>query len=82
MMKIPSAYVLVCMACRDDGFPESCVYPLIQMQYDAGTGAFSNAPGVQTSVYNFGSPDCSPFLYNDLTTVAEAVGYTAGQLAL
>lgn len=49
------------------------------MQYDDATGEFANAPGVNTSVYDFGSPDCTPFLYDDLKAVAEAVGYTPGQ---
>ncbi|KAK9809598.1 hypothetical protein WJX73_006376 [Symbiochloris irregularis] len=49
------------------------------MQHDSVTDAFSNAPGVQTSIINFGGQDCSPLIYDDLLTLAQATGYTIGK---
>ncbi|KAK9790512.1 hypothetical protein WJX73_002664 [Symbiochloris irregularis] len=62
-----------------EGFPESCIYPLLQMQYDAANGGFSNAPGVNTSIFDFGGQFCAPIPYEPLFAVAQAIGYTTGK---
>ena len=65
--------------CRLEGFPESCIYPLLQMRYDAATGAFANAPGVTTHIADFGGQFCAPIPYEPLFAVAQAIGYTSGK---
>lgn len=68
------------LCCRLAGFPEACIYPLLQMQFDAGAGTITNAPGVSTSIYDFGGQFCAAIPYEPLFAIAQAIGYTAGQL--
>ena len=67
-----------CMLGRLEGFPEACIYPRLQMQFDAATGTFANAPGVNTSISDFGGQFCAPIPYEPLFVVAQAIGYTSG----
>lgn len=64
--------------CRLHGFPEDCIYPLLEVQYDAATGNFSNQPGVSTSVSDFGGQFCAYIPYEPLFIAAQAIGYTFG----
>ena len=64
---------------RLHGFPEDCIYPLLEVQYDAATGNFSNVPGVSTSISNLGGQLCAPIPYEPLFIAAQAIGYTIGE---
>ena len=67
------------LGCRLHGFPEDCIYPLLQTAYDAEAGTFSNPPGVTTSISDFGGQFCAPIPYEPLFVAAQAVGYTIGE---
>ena len=70
--------VMLRMLHRLHGFPEDCIYPLLEVQYDAATRSFSNVPGVTTKVSNFGGQLCAPIPYEPLFLAAQAIGYTVG----
>ena len=73
-------------SCSLEGWPESCIYKLLELQYDPEmedfNNRFSSQPGVNTSLSDFGSTLCAPIPYEPMYLFFEAVGYTVGMSKL
>ena len=68
---------------RLEGWSESCIYNLIQIEYDADVPdfnqRFSSRPGVNTTIADFGTSLCAPIPYAPFFLFFEAVGYSIGE---
>lgn len=70
--------------CSLEGWPENCIYKLLEIQYDPEESEFSerfsSQPGVNVTLPDFGSSLCAPIPYEPTYLFYQAVGYTIGAL--
>ena len=79
-----SADLILQLLCgRLEGWSESCIYDLIEIEYDADVPdfnqRFSSRPGVNTTIAGFGTELCAPIPYEPFFLFFEAVGYSIGE---